>query len=136
MNRLRLRRAVVVAGAGAVLLLTAQPAAAAPTDTVFPIPVVWVGHGVTNLPAGDIEYITASTDPATPGITRFTGTPYAVHWRNLSTGANGSVIVEWPSVEVHTGPGIVVATATPSDGMLAVWSGWTLLAGAGGWTVP
>lgn len=136
MNRLRLRRAAVVAGAGAVLLLTAQPAAAAPTDTVFPIPVVWVGRGVTNLPAGDIEYITASTDPATPGVTRFTGTPYAVHWRNLSTGANGSVIVEWPSVEVHTGPGIVVATATPSDGMLAAWSGWTLLAGAGGWTVP
>ncbi|MET3642787.1 hypothetical protein ABIC73_004390 [Prescottella equi] len=136
MNRLRLRRAVVVAGAGAVLLLTAQPAAAAPTDTVFPIPVVWVGRGVTNLPAGAIEYITASTDPATPGITRFTGTPYAVHWRNLSTGANGSVIVEWPSVDVHTGTGIVVATATPSDGMLAVWSGWTLLAGVGGWTVP
>lgn len=136
MNRLRLRRAVVVAGAGAVLLLTAQPAAAAPTDTVFPIPVVWVGRGMTNLPAGDIEYITASTDPATPSVTRFTGTPYAVHWRNLSTGANGSVIVEWPSVEVHTGPGIVVATATPSDVMLAAWSGLTLLAGAGGWTVP
>jgi len=136
MNRLRLRRAVVVAGAGAVLLMTAQPAGAAPTDTVFPIPVVWVGRGVTNLPGGDIEYITASTDPATPGVTRFTGTPYAVHWRNLSTGANGSVIVEWPSAEVHTGPGIVVATATPSDGMLAVWSGLTLLAGAGGWTVP
>lgn len=132
----RLRRAVVVAGAGAVLLLTAQPAAAAPTDTVFPIPVVWVGRGVTNLPGGDIEYITASTDPATPGVTRFTGTPYAVHWRNLSTGANGSVIVEWPSVEVHTGPGIVVATATPSEVMLAAWSGLTLLAGAGGWVVP
>ncbi|MCD7052801.1 hypothetical protein LRS58_18965 [Rhodococcus sp. BH2-1] len=136
MNRLRLRRAVVVAGAGAVLLVTAQPAAAAPTDTVFPIPVVWVGRGVTNLPAGHIEYITVGTDPATPGVTRFTGTPYAVHWRNLSTGANGSVIVEWPSVEVHTGPGIVVATATPSDVMLAAWSGLTLLPGAGGWMVP
>ncbi|MFX1787376.1 hypothetical protein [Prescottella equi] len=136
MNRLRLRRAAVVAGAGAVLLLTAQPAVAAPTDTVFPIPVVWVGRGVTNLRGGDIEYITASTDPATPGVTRFTGTPYAVHWRNLSTGANGSVIVEWPSVEVHTGPGIVVATATPSDFMLAAWSGLTLLPGAGGWMVP
>ncbi|WJJ14418.1 hypothetical protein P9990_26775 (plasmid) [Prescottella equi] len=128
MNRLRLRRAVVVAGAGAVLLVTAQPAVAAPTDTVFPIPVVWVGLGVTNLPAGDIEYITARTDPATPGVTRFTGAARAVHWRNLSTGANGSVMVGWPSVEVRTGPGIVVATA-------AGW-GWTILAGAGGWTVP
>lgn len=128
MNRLRLRRAAVVAGAGAVLLLTAQPAAAAPTDTVFPIPVVWVGRGVTNLPSGDIEYIAASTDPATPGVTRFTGAARAVHWRNLSTGATGSVNMEWPSVEVRTGPGIVVATAT----------GWGLmiLAGAGGWTVP
>ncbi|NKR65337.1 hypothetical protein GS486_18385 [Rhodococcus hoagii] len=128
MNRLRLRRAAVVAGAGAVLLLTAQPAAAAPTDTVFPIPVVWVGRGVTNLPGGDIEYIAASADPATPGVTRFTGAARAVYWRNLSTGATGSVIVEWPSVEVRTGPGIVVATAT----------GWGLmiLAGAGGWTVP
>lgn len=128
MSNLRLRRAVVVAGAGAVLLLTAQPAVAAPTDTVFAIPVVWVGLGVTNLPSGDIEYVTASTDPATPGVTRFTGAARAVHWRNLSTGANGSVMVGWPSVEVRTGTGIVVATAT----------GWglTILAGAGGWTVP
>ncbi|MBU4616213.1 hypothetical protein IM877_15970 [Rhodococcus sp. GG48] len=130
MNRLRLRRAVVVAGAGAgaVLLLTAQPAVAAPTDIVFPIPVVWGGLGVTNLPSGDIAYVTASADPATPGVTRFTGAARAVHWRKLSTGATGSVNVEWPSVEVLTGPGVVVATAT----------GWglTILAGAGGWTVP
>ncbi|WP_430336224.1 hypothetical protein [Rhodococcus sp. ACT016] len=74
--------------------MPAQPAVAAPTDTVFPIPVVWVGLGVTNLPSGDIEYVTASTDPATPGVTRFTGAARAVHWRNLSTGANGSVMVE------------------------------------------
>ncbi|WP_458682758.1 hypothetical protein [Prescottella equi] len=44
--------------------------------------------------------------------------------------------MEWPSVDVHTGPGIVVATATPSEVMLAAWSGWTLLPGAGGWVVP
>ncbi|WP_420880424.1 hypothetical protein [Rhodococcus sp. (in: high G+C Gram-positive bacteria)] len=87
-----------------------------------------VGLGVTNLPSGDIAYITANTDPAMPGVTRFVGAAHAGHWRNLSTGATGSVIVEWPSVDVRTGPGIVVATAT----------GWglTILAGAGGWTVP
>lgn len=136
-QRRRLRRASIVAGAGLALLFAVQPAAAAArTDTVFPIPVVWVGHGVTNLPAGDIEYVTASTDPAMPGITRFTGTPYTVHWRNLSTGAADTVIgVEWPSVNVHTGSGPMVATVTP-DALLAAWPGLTLLPGAGAWTVP
>ncbi|SDD38588.1 hypothetical protein [Rhodococcus tukisamuensis] len=131
-QRHRLRRASIVAGAGLALLAAAQPAAAAPTDTVFPIPVVWIGHTTTNLPTGDIDYVTASTDPAMPGITRFTGTLYTVHWRNLSTGTAGTVRGEWPSVEVHTGSGPVVATVTPG----AVGYALTLLPGAGAWTVP
>ncbi|SDD25543.1 hypothetical protein [Rhodococcus tukisamuensis] len=135
-QRHRLRRASIVAGAGAALLFAAQPAAAAPTDTVFPIPVVWIGPSATYLSNGDIEYVTASTDPAMPGVTRFTGTPYAVHWRNLSTGAADTVLVEWPSVEVHTGSGTVVATVTPPDYLLAEYSGLTLLTGAGAWAVP
>ncbi|MFC4604585.1 hypothetical protein [Rhodococcus kronopolitis] len=133
-QRHRLRRASIVAGAGLALLSAAQPAAAAaPTDTVFPVPVVWIGHTATNLPTGDINYVTASTDPAMPGITRFTGTPYTVHWRNLSTGAAGTVRVEGPSVEVHTGSGPVVATVT--SGGVAFFA-LTLLPGGGAWMVP
>ena len=90
--RHRLRRASIVAGAGVALLLAAHPAAAAPTDTVFPIPVAALGLSVgsSELPRSGYTYVTATTDPDTPGVTRLG--PYIgvhVHWRNISTGAAG-----------------------------------------------
>ncbi len=95
MNRLRLRRAVVVAGAGAVLLLAAQPAAADPTDTVLPIPLAGFGISPPGLPNAGAGFLIASTDPATPGVTRFRPAGIyccvVINWRNLSTGAADSV---------------------------------------------
>ncbi|QBJ97396.1 hypothetical protein ERC79_16715 [Rhodococcus sp. ABRD24] len=131
-----LRRASIVAGTGAALLLAAQPAAAAPTDTVLPIPVAGISVGVTALPSSGYFYLTATTDPDTPGVTRLG--PYAgvhVHWRNISTGAVGVVYLDNRyGTSVVTGSGTVVAVATMSDSL-----GYRILAatpGAGAWTVP
>lgn len=135
-RRHRLRRASIVAGASAALLLAAHPAAAAPTDTVFPIPVAGLGVGVTGLLSPGYFYLTATTDTDTPGVTRFG--PYTgvhVHWRNLSSGAAGvAYINNRYGTPVETGSGTVAAVVTISDAI-----GYRILAstpGAGAWTVP
>ncbi|MFD4182184.1 hypothetical protein [Rhodococcus sp. NPDC058514] len=135
-HRHRLRRASIVAGAGAALLLAAHPAAAAPTDTVFPIPVAGLSVGVTGLPSSGYFYLTATTDTETPGVTRLG--PYTgvhVHWRNISTGAAGvAYLGNRYGTSVETGSGTVVAVATVPDG-----PGYRILAstpGAGVWRVP
>ncbi len=130
-QRHRLRRASIVAGAGAALLLVAHPAAAAPTDTVFAIPGSAFGLGANRLPGSYSFYLTATTDTDTPGVTRFG--PYArafLHWRNISTGAAG-VAYLGEGTPVETGSGTVVALATlPGYGLLASTPS------AGVWTVP
>jgi hypothetical protein len=136
-QRHHLHRASIVAGAGAALLLAAQPAAAAPTDTAFPIPVAGLSVGVTGLPSSGYFYLTATTDTDTPGVTRLG--PYTgvhVHWRNISTGAAGVAYLDnRDGTSVETGSGTVVAVATvPPEG-----PGYRMLVstpGAGAWTVP
>lgn len=139
MKRQRLRRAVVVAGAAAALSFVAQPAAAAPTDTVFPIPIAGFGISSPGLPNAGAGYLIAGTDPETPGVTRFrpagTYCCVLVNWRNLSTGAADTVYLGYPSVDARTGSGIVVATVTAPPPA----PGYQLLAmfpGVGVWTVP
>lgn len=138
-QRHRLRRASIVAGAGVALLVAAQPAAAAPTDTVFPIPVVGVGWmNPPGLPTGGSMYVTASTDPATPGVTRFSNDRYCcvfIHWRNVATGAAGIAYLGYPSVEAQTGSGTVVAAVTVPTGPPG-YPALMLLPGAGAWTAP
>lgn len=83
-------------------------------------------------------YMTASTDPATPGVTRFSNDRYCcvfIHWRNISTGAAGIAYLRHTNVDAHTGSGTVVATVTPPDG-LPGYPTFMLLPGAGAWTVP
>ncbi len=119
------------------MLLVAQPAAAAPTDTVLPIPLA--GFSLAPLPYAGAGYVVASTDPETPGITRFEPASrfccVFIHWRNLSTGAADAVYLDYPSVDARTGSGVVVATVTVPPGppgYLMI----TVLPGAGGWIVP
>ncbi|MFD6065373.1 hypothetical protein [Rhodococcus wratislaviensis] len=125
--------AVGVAGA---LLLGAPPATAGPTETVFPIPVAGIGVGVTGLLSANHFYMTATTDPVTPGVTRVG--PYAgvfVHWRNISTGEGGITYLDNPGgTQVRTGSGTVVATVTVPDqaGTRVI----ALVPGAGAWYVP
>lgn len=136
-QRHRLRQASVFAGAGAALLLAAHPAAATPTDTVLPVPVAGISVGVTGLPSSGYFYLTATTDPDTPGVTRLG--PYTgvhVHWRNVSTGAAGVAYLDNRyGTSVETGSGTVVASITiPPEG-----PGYRIVAstpGAGVWTVP
>ncbi|WP_280762780.1 hypothetical protein [Prescottella agglutinans] len=115
----------------------AQPANATPIDTTFPIPAVGASISPLGLPNVGVVYITASTDPATPGVTRFTSAWYCcvfIHWRNISTGAAGTAYLYPLSVEAQTGSGAVVATVTVPTGGLD----YPALAfpGAGAWTVP
>ncbi|MFC9517053.1 hypothetical protein ACFTSD_15080 [Nocardiaceae bacterium NPDC056970] len=133
----RLRRASIVAGACAALLLVAHPAAAAPTDTVLAIPVAGLSVGVTGLPSSGYFYLTATTDPDTPGVTRLG--PYTgvhVHWRNISTGAVGVAYLDNRfGTSIVTGSGTVVASVT----IPPVGPGYRIIAatpGAGAWTVP
>ncbi|RZL73535.1 MAG: hypothetical protein EOP32_36700 [Rhodococcus sp. (in: high G+C Gram-positive bacteria)] len=125
--------AVGVAGA---LLFGAPLATAEPTETVFPIPVAGVGIGVTGLPSAGHFYMTATTDPHTPGVTRVG--PYTgvfVHWRNISTGEGGITYLDNPGgTQVRTGSGTVVATVTVPDraGTRVI----ALVPGAGAWSVP
>ena len=125
--------AVAVAGA---LLFGAPQAAAVPTETVFPIPIAGISVGVTGLLSAGHFYMTATTDPDTPGIAL--AGPYTgvfVHWRNISTGEGGITYLDNPGgTQVRTGSGMVVAAITVPDGpgtrILA------LLPGAGAWSVP
>lgn len=139
-QRHRLRRASVIAGAGAALLLVAHPAAAAPTGTVFPIPVaaLALSVGSSELPRSGYTYVTATTDPDTPGMTRFgADTGVHVHWRNVSTGAAGvAYLGNRDGTLVETGSGTVVAVATvpQPDGIFFLIVVST--PGAGVWTVP
>lgn len=136
-RRHRLHRVSIFAGAGAALLLAAQPAAAAPTDTVLPVPVAGISVGATGLPSSGYFYLTATTDPETPGVTRLG--PYTgvhVHWRNISTGTAGVAYLDNRyGTSVETGSGTVVASVTiPPEG-----PGYRIVAstaGAGVWTVP
>ncbi|OYD60783.1 hypothetical protein [Rhodococcus sp. OK302] len=138
-----LRRASIVAGIGVALLFGAQPAVAAPTDTVFPVPLVGASVSATGLPSVCVMYVTASTDLATPGITRFTGGGYCnvfIHWRNISTGAASIAYLGYPSVEAQTGSGIVLATVTvptgPPDYPAVMVQPGMIQPGGGAWTVP
>lgn len=136
----RLHRASIVAGAGVALLLAAHPAAAAPTDTVFPIPVtaLALSVGSSEPPRSGYTYVTATTDTDTPGVTRLG--PYIgvhVHWRNISTGAAGvAYLGDRDGTLVETGSGTVVAVATvpQPDGIFFLIVVST--PGAGVWTVP
>ncbi|ORM02879.1 hypothetical protein A5N72_16975 [Prescottella equi] len=138
----RLRRAtVVVAGAGAALLLAAQPAAAAPTDTVLSVPISALAFstGSSEPPRSGYTYVTATTDPDTPGVTRLG--PYIgvhVHWRNLSTGAAGvAYLGDHDGTLVETGSGTVAAVATAPGGVDGInYRIWVITPGAGTWTVP
>ena len=119
--------------------VAAQPAAADPTDTVLPIPLAGFGISPPGLPNAGAGFLIASTDPATPGVTRFRPAGIyccvVINWRNLSTGAADSVYLGYPSVVARTGSGIVVATVTappPAPGYLLL----AMLPGAGGWVVP
>ncbi|KAF0957206.1 hypothetical protein [Rhodococcus sp. T7] len=125
--------AVGVVGA---LLFGAPLATAVPTETVFPIPVAGIGVGVTGLLSANHVYMTATTDPDTPGVTRVG--PYTgvfVHWRNISTGEGGITYLDNPGgTQVRTGSGTVVAAVTVPD-----QAGTRVLAfvpGAGAWYVP
>ncbi|MFI5436763.1 hypothetical protein ACHMZP_34020 [Rhodococcus baikonurensis] len=103
-----LRRTSIVAGIEIALLVGAQPAAAAPTDTVFPVLVVGASVSAAGLPSEGAMYVTASTDPAAPGVTQFIADRYCcvfIHWRNISTGAAGIAYLGYPSVEAQTGAG-------------------------------
>ncbi|MDI9960799.1 MULTISPECIES: hypothetical protein [unclassified Rhodococcus (in: high G+C Gram-positive bacteria)] len=133
-----LRRTSIVAGIGVALLFGAQPAAAAPTDTVFPVPVVRASVTATGLPSVGAMYVTASTDPAAPGVTRFIADRYCcvfIHWRNISTGAAGIAYLGYPSVEAQTGAGIVVAAVTVPTGP-PNYPAVMIQPGGGAWTVP
>ncbi|WP_433609352.1 hypothetical protein [Prescottella agglutinans] len=137
----RPRRTSLVAAAAltGALLLGAQPATAAPTDTVFPIPVAAFGFDATGLPSSGYMFMTATTDPETPGVTRFTGGGHCcvfIHWRNVSTGEAGIAYLESSSVDARTGSGTVLAAVTTPE-----YPGWGVhivaaLPGAGVWTVP
>lgn len=141
--RCRYRTAIgaVLAALTTMLLAGAPSAAAAPTDTVLPIPVAGIATGPTGLLLPLVgQHVTATTDPDLPGITRFAGTERAcacaIHWRNLTTGATGTANL-WFGPPTSggtavTGSGILVATVTTSG------VGWpiTVLPGAGLWTVP
>ncbi|NMM89144.1 hypothetical protein B2J88_33185 [Rhodococcus sp. SRB_17] len=132
-----LRRASIAAGIGVALLVGAQPAAAAPTGTVFPVPVIGASVSPTGLPSVGVMYVTARTDLTTPGITQFTGDRYCcvfIHWRNISTGATGTAYLGYPSVEAQTGSGAVVATITVPTGPAGYPA--VMSPGAGAWTVP
>ncbi|MGO4205437.1 hypothetical protein AB4Z09_27610 [Rhodococcus sp. TAF43] len=138
--RHRLRRASIVVGTGLALVLGAQPADAAPTDTVFPIPIAGISVSTTGLPSSGYSYPTATTDPDTPGVTRL-GLPYAgvhVHWRNISTGAAGVAYLDHPGgTSVETGSGTVVAVATAPGGVDGInYRIFVITPGAGVWTVP
>lgn len=135
----RLRRASSVAGIEVALLFgaQAQPAIAASTNIVFPIPVVGESISTTGLPTVGVMHITASTDQTTPGVTRFTGSFHCcvyIHWRNISTCNTGIASLEYPSVETQTGSGALVAAATVPTGP----PGYPAIMGpgAGAWTVP
>lgn len=133
-----LRRTSIVAGIGVALLVGAQPAAAAPTDTVFPVPVVGASVTATGLPSVGAMHVTASTDPAASGVTRFIADRYCcvfIHWRNISTGAAGIAYLGYPSVEAQTGAGIVVAAVTVPTGP-PNYPPVMIQPGGGAWTVP
>ncbi|MFC9790074.1 hypothetical protein [Rhodococcus sp. NPDC127528] len=139
-QRHRLRRASIVAGAGAALLLAAHPAAAAPTDTVFPIPVAGLALslGSSEPPRSGYTYVTATTDPDTPGVTRLgPDTGVHVHWRNISTGAAGvAYLGNRGGTPVETGSGTVVAVATAPQPDGIFFRILVSTPGAGVWTVP
>ena len=156
MSRTKLRRRGAYATAAIpvaflVSLSTCLPtAAAAPTDTVLPVPVVGLATGPTGFPGPPIaQHVTARTDPAAPGTTVFLGTetPYcvcAVHWRNLTTGSAGvtgvwsSTYAPTPSPDhvAQTGSGILVAAVTAGGAPGYPLTPATLLPGGGTWTVP
>ncbi|MEN0139264.1 MAG: hypothetical protein AAGC80_29210 [Rhodococcus sp. (in: high G+C Gram-positive bacteria)] len=125
--------AVAVAG---TLLLAAPPATAEPTETVFPLPVAGIGVGATGLISANHFYMTATTDPDRPGVTRVG--PYTgvfVHWRNISTGEGGVTYLDNPGgTQVRTGSGTVVAAVTVPD--QAGTRVLALVPGAGAWSVP
>lgn len=142
-RRLRSRAAggVALAAFAIILVSGASHAAAAPTDTVLPVPVAGLATGPTGL-AGPLvaQHVTVTTDTEQPGITRFSGTERTcacmIHWHNLTTGATGTSNL-WFGLPATGGPaitgsGILVATVTTSG----VGGPITALPGAGLWIVP
>lgn len=124
-----------------VLSFGVSTAAAAPADTVLPVPVVGIATGPTGLGGPLVaQHLTATTDPDMPGLTRFSGTERTcacmIHWRNLTTGGAGTTNL-WFGPAPHgdvvdTGAGILVATVTASGAVGPI----TFLPGAGVWLVP
>ena len=130
----------VLASFGIALSVTST-AHAAPTDVQFFLPT----YGVTAAPPYMLSsavggWVIAQTDFEKPGMTRFVSDDAnycfcSIQWRNLSTGETGITQVAPRSMlnrgYVRTGPGVLVASVgipgTPS---------FTLLPGAGVWTVP
>lgn len=133
----------------ASLTLGPAPAAAAPTDTILPIPIVGLATGPTGFPGPPVAmHVTARTDPSTPGTTLFLGTEMeycgcVVLWRNLTTGASGRVDLwtpfaphPWPTDTAQTGSGNLVATVAAGGAPGGLLVPITILQGGGAWTVP
>ncbi|QSE93940.1 hypothetical protein JWS13_37750 [Rhodococcus pseudokoreensis] len=139
-RRIAATSTAVVASLG--IALSVNPTAhAAPIDVQFLLPT----FGVTAAPPYMLSsaaggWVIAQTDAERPGMTRFISNDAgycfcSIQWRNLSTGATGVAQVGLRSTQnrdyVPTGSGVLVASVgipgTPS---------FTLLPGAGVWTVP
>lgn len=114
-------------------LFGTRAAADAATVSSFQTPVVGISNVVTLIyPPPDpvfVTYPTAVTGEQ-PDITTFSlAAPHAItiSWRNLDTGAAGVVDVSAVPVDVRTGSGRIVATATTTPNTLET----TVVAGFG-----
>ncbi|WP_345343851.1 hypothetical protein [Rhodococcus olei] len=123
-----------MAAALAVVPTTGQtPAAsAAPSVNTFQIPLVSVnsiwscGPGlfctftpvaITGDAPGTVTF--PALDPPQPGQPTVKGS-YHMHWRNLGTGASGTVEVPYSeAVSVYTGPGLATASMTTGGEFIA-----------------
>lgn len=137
------RYTAVACSALAALLMNTSTASAAPTEVVLPIPLVGLATGPTGLIGPFIAgYIKATTDPDLPGVTQFDGVSdhcmCNVHWRNLTTGAEGTAYYWFGGGEtdkdglIETGSGVVTAVATAGGVQYPL----TFVPGAGVFTVP
>lgn len=142
----KLRKIGLAAATGAALALgivTAPAAAAAPVEATKLSTVFGSvgGTGSAGWGGGAVfEEVTVSVDPDRPGFSRF-GSSFQcsciVHWKNVTTGAEGTVTLPiyapipsqgWEYPWFETGSGRVEAVVTTTD--------ITYLPGRGAWTVP
>jgi hypothetical protein len=128
-----------------IALAGTSTAQAAPSDYQFPLPVAGITADPPFMFATTVHgWLSARTDPATPGVTRFVaGEPIwgcycSVQWRNLTTGATGITDIRLGGDRVplngytNTGSGVLVATVGLTGGAMST----TLIQSAGMWTVP